>query len=73
MEGCRRGSRVPGALGAGSRPQAAGFGRGGRAAVGDELEVWGGLRDGRTTGAPVGISIANAERELWDEAMNRGR
>ena len=48
-----------------------GFGRGGRAAVErDELEVWGGLRDGRTTGAPVGISIANAERELWDEAMN---
>lgn len=48
-----------------------GFGRGGRASVErDETVVWGGLRDGRTTGGPVGISIANTERELWDEAMN---
>ncbi len=48
-----------------------GFGRGGRASIErDETVVWGGLRDGRTTGGPVGVSIANAERELWDEAMN---
>ena len=36
----------------------------------DELTVWGGLRNGRTTGGPVGVSIGNAEWESWDEAMN---
>ena len=48
-----------------------GFGRGGRALLErDELTVWGGLRNGRTTGGPVGVSIGNAEWESWDEAMN---
>ncbi|MGI6783349.1 MAG: chorismate synthase [Aminivibrio sp.] len=48
-----------------------GFGRGGRKNVErDELTVWGGLRGGVTTGAPVGISIGNAEWESWDGVMN---
>lgn len=48
-----------------------GFGRGDRQAIErDELTLWGGLRNGLTTGAPVGISIGNAEWENWDGAMN---
>lgn len=48
-----------------------GFGRGARKnAERDELTVWGGIRNGRTTGAPVGISVGNAEWESWDGAMN---
>lgn len=51
-----------------------GFGRGARKNVErDELTVWGGIRNGRTTGGPVGISIGNAEWENWDGAMNPWR
>ena len=35
-------------------------GRGGRACWARQLTVWGGLRNGRTTGGPVGVSIGNA-------------
>ncbi|MBL3540558.1 chorismate synthase [Aminivibrio sp.] len=48
-----------------------GFGRGGRKNVErDELTLWGGIRNGLTTGGPVGISIDNAEWEHWDVVMN---
>ncbi|MGD9822640.1 MAG: chorismate synthase, partial [Aminobacteriaceae bacterium] len=48
-----------------------GFGRGGRKNVErDELTLWGGIRNGLTTGGPVGISIDNAEWEHWDGVMN---
>ena len=48
-----------------------GFGRGARKALErDELTLWGGLRNGLTTGAPIGVSIGNAEWEGWDGVMN---
>jgi chorismate synthase len=48
-----------------------GFGRGGRKNVErDELTLWGGIRNGLTTGGPVGISVENAEWEHWDGVMN---
>jgi hypothetical protein len=33
------------------------------------VQVWGGLRNGRTTGAPVGLSLDNAEAALWEAAL----
>ena len=48
-----------------------GHGRGPRMALErDEIQVWGGLRNGRTTGAPVGVALANAEADLWAPAMD---
>ena len=48
-----------------------GFGRGDRKNVErDELTLWGGIRNGLTTGGPVGISVDNAEWEHWDGVMN---
>ena len=42
-----------------------GHGRGPRMALErDEIQVWGGLRNGRTTGAPVGIALANGTLAL---------
>jgi len=48
-----------------------GYGRGARMALErDEMQIWGGLRGGCTTGAPVGVSIANSEYEKWEGAMH---
>ncbi|HOU33597.1 MAG TPA: chorismate synthase, partial [Synergistaceae bacterium] len=48
-----------------------GHGRGPRMALErDEIQVWGGLRNGRTTGAPVGVALANAEADQWASAMH---
>ena len=47
-----------------------GYGRGPRMALErDAVQVWGGLRNGRTTGAPVGLSLDNAEAALWEPAL----
>jgi chorismate synthase len=47
-----------------------GYGRGPRMALErDAVQVWGGLRNGRTTGAPVGLSLDNAEAALWEAAL----
>ena len=48
-----------------------GHGRGPRMALErDEIQVWGGLRHGHTTGAPVGMELPNAEAELWEQALD---
>ena len=51
-----------------------GHGRGPRMALErDEVRIWGGIRDGRTTGAPVGLAIPNAEAEAWAAALDPWR
>jgi chorismate synthase len=48
-----------------------GYGRSGRMAIErDEVEIRGGLRDGRTLGSPVAIWIENRDWESWREVMD---
>jgi chorismate synthase len=47
-----------------------GYGRGGRMAIEtDRASVLAGIRGGRTTGAPVAITIANRDSENWSDVM----
>lgn len=51
-----------------------GFGRGGRMKIErDLLEIWGGVRDSLTTGAPVGFTLKNSEWELWRSVLDPQR
>jgi chorismate synthase len=48
-----------------------GFGRGGRQRIEkDEIEVSGGLRDGRTLGSPVVLGIQNRDWQNWSAVMD---
>jgi len=48
-----------------------GFGRGERMRIErDLLDIWGGVRNGLTTGAPVGLALKNSEWELWKSALD---
>lgn len=48
-----------------------GWGRGPRMKLEkDRLTVWGGLRDGVTTGAPLGIVLENTEWERWRPVLD---
>ncbi len=48
-----------------------GHGRGGRMKVEtDRVEVLGGIRHGRTIGAPVAVVVRNAEAEKWSRQMS---
>ncbi len=48
-----------------------GYGRGERMRIEkDRLEIWGGLRGGLTTGAPLGLSIENTERKEWRPVLD---
>ncbi len=48
-----------------------GFGRGPRMKLEkDLLCVWGGLRDGFTTGSPLGLALENSEWEQWRAALD---
>jgi chorismate synthase len=48
-----------------------GFGRGGRQRIEcDAVEVTGGLRNGRTLGAPVVLTVANRDWKNWSEVMD---
>ena len=48
-----------------------GYGRGGRMKIEhDEVEIVGGVRGGETIGAPIAISIRNADFENWRGAMD---
>ena len=48
-----------------------GFGRGPRMKLErDLLTIWGGVRDGVTTGAPLGISLENSEWDKWRPALD---
>jgi len=51
-----------------------GFGRGGRQRIErDTVEVTGGLRDGRTLGSPLVLTITNRDWENWSEVMDPWR
>lgn len=48
-----------------------GYGRGGRMRIEkDQLTIWGGVWNGKTTGAPCGITIENSEWEAWRSSMD---
>ena len=48
-----------------------GYGRGGRQRIeSDRVEARGGVRDGRTTGAPIALAIANRDWENWAAVMD---
>lgn len=48
-----------------------GFGRGPRMKLEkDRLTVWGGLRDGFTTGSPLGLVLENTEWEQWQPVLD---
>jgi chorismate synthase len=72
VEGLPSGLEVPQEAIAGElRRRRRGFGRGPRMELEtDRLTVWSGLRGGLTTGAPVGITVENAEWERWRPAMD---
>jgi len=47
-----------------------GYGRGARMSLEkDAVEIFSGVRDGRTLGSPVCLLVMNAERERWKEVM----
>ncbi len=48
-----------------------GFGRGGRQRIEqDRIEITGGLRDGRTMGAPLVLALANKDWKNWSAVMD---
>lgn len=48
-----------------------GFGRGPRMKLEkDRLTIWGGLRDGFSTGSPLGLVLENTEWEQWQPVMD---
>jgi len=50
-----------------------GFGRGARMKIErDTLSIWCGVRDGLTTGAPVGLVLENTEWESWKDVLDPG-
>ena len=50
-----------------------GFGRGARMKIErDALSIWCGVRDGLTTGAPVGLVLENTEWENWKDVLDPG-
>lgn len=50
-----------------------GFGRGARMKIErDALSIWCGVRDGLTTGAPVGLVLENTEWENWKDVLAPG-
>lgn len=50
-----------------------GFGRGARMKIErDALSIWCGVRDGLTTGAPVGLVLENTEWESWKDVLDPG-
>lgn len=50
-----------------------GYGRGGRMQIeSDEIEVFAGVRDGKTLGSPISFLIRNRDYENWQDIMNSG-
>ncbi|MCY0864238.1 MAG: chorismate synthase [Sulfobacillus sp.] len=48
-----------------------GYGRGGRMAIErDMVDIWGGVRHGRTLGSPVALTIQNRDFTNWAESMS---
>jgi chorismate synthase len=50
-----------------------GYGRGGRMQIeADELEIFAGVRNGKTLGSPISFLIRNQDYENWQDIMNSG-
>lgn len=50
-----------------------GYGRGGRMQIEtDEIEIFAGVRDGKTLGSPISFLIRNRDYENWQDIMNSG-
>ncbi|MBX5466518.1 MAG: chorismate synthase [Firmicutes bacterium] len=48
-----------------------GYGRGGRMSIErDAVQIWGGVRHGRTLGSPVALVVPNRDFENWRESMS---
>ena len=57
-------------IAAGMARRQAGYGRGGRMKIErDEIDFVGGVRFGRTTGAPVALQVRNRDHSNWGEAL----
>jgi len=61
----------PGAIGHDMQRRQLGHGRGGRMKIErDSAQVTGGVRHGRTLGAPIALQVANRDYANWEERMN---
>ncbi len=50
-----------------------GYGRGGRMQIEtDEIEIFAGVRNGKTLGSPISFLISNQDYENWQDIMNSG-
>ena len=60
----------PDRIAAGMARRQGGYGRGGRMKIErDEVDFLGGVRFGRTTGAPVALQVRNRDHANWGEAL----
>jgi chorismate synthase len=71
LDGCPAGLAVdPGAIDAELRRRQSGYGRGERQSIEqDSVRVLGGVRHGRTTGAPISLFVANRDAANWGDAL----
>ena len=71
LDGCPAGLTVdPGTIDAELRRRQSGYGRGERQSIEqDSVRVLGGVRHGRTTGAPVSLFIQNRDAANWGDAL----
>ena len=74
LEGCPAGLAVdPGAIDAELRRRQSGYGRGERQSIEqDRVRILGGVRHGRTTGAPIALFIAEPRRRQLGDALAVG-
>ena len=71
LDGCPAGLAVdPGAIDAELRRRQSGYGRGERQSIEqDSVRVLGGVRHGRTTGAPISLFVPNRDAANWGDAL----
>jgi chorismate synthase len=71
LDGCPAGLAVdPGAIDAELRRRQSGYGRGERQSIEqDSVRVLGGIRHGRTTGAPISLFVPNRDAANWGDAL----
>src|SRR3979490_19042 len=61
----------PAEIDADLRRRQLGYGRGGRQKIErDEVRITGGVRQGRTTGAPIALQILNRDAVNWERVMS---
>jgi chorismate synthase len=62
---------TPAEIDADLRRRQLGYGRGGRQKIErDEVRITGGIRQGRTTGAPIALQIVNRDAVNWERVMS---